>query len=249
VRLTPDVLLVGGGTLTGFGLSSDFDAHVYALDGGDEVALVDCGMGTPQGMARVLENLAADGIDPRRVRRLLLTHYHADHASGASRYRARLDLAVSIGAGARAALEGPDHAATSFAAAQAAGIFDAAFEYPGCQVDLPLADGDELAIGRLTVRFLATPGHCRGHGSYLVSGGERTCLLAGDALFHSGRLFLQAIPDCDLGASLDTVQRLAALEFDALLPGHGALALRDGPAHAALAKGAVDRLAVPPGIV
>jgi hydroxyacylglutathione hydrolase len=249
MRLTPDVLLVGGGSLTGFGLSADFDAHVYLLDGGDELALVDCGMGTPAGMDRVLANIAGDGLDPGRVGRLLLTHYHTDHAGGSARYRERLGCAVSIGGDAQAALEGPDHGMTSFAAARAAGIFPEQYDYPGCPVDAPLQDGDTLAVGRLTVRYLATPGHCFGHGSYLVTGGERTLLLAGDAVFHFGRLFLQAIPDCDLAASLASVRRLGELEFDALLPGHGAIALSDGASHVALATSTIDRLSVPPNIV
>jgi hydroxyacylglutathione hydrolase len=249
MRLTGDVLLVGGGSVTGFGLSADFDAHVYLLDGGDELALIDCGMGTDSGFERVLANIAADGLDPDRVGRLLLTHYHTDHAGGSARYRERLGCAVSIGADAQAALEGPDHGMTSFGAAKAAGIFPAGYEYPGCPVDHPLREGDSLTVGRLTVTYLATPGHCHGHGSYLVTGGDRTLLLAGDAVFHLGRLFLQAIPDCDLAASLASVRRLAGVEFDALLPGHGALALDGGKSHVDLAAAAIARLSVPPNIV
>ena len=54
---------MGGGPFTGFGLSADFDAHVYLLDGGDELALVDCGMGTELGRQRVLERI---GLGRRR---------------------------------------------------------------------------------------------------------------------------------------------------------------------------------------
>jgi hydroxyacylglutathione hydrolase len=249
VRLTDDVLLVGGGSLTGFGLSADFDAHVYLLDGGDELALIDCGMGTPAGMDRVLANIAAAGLDPARITRLLVTHYHTDHAGGAAGYRDRLGCAVSIGEDAAGALAGPDHVMTSFAAAKEAGIFPADYDYPGCPVDLPLADGQEVAVGRLTVRHLKTPGHCHGHGSYLVTGGGRTLLLAGDAVFHFGRLFLQATVDCDLAASLESVRRLAAIEFDALLPGHGAIALDAGRTHVEMAAATIARLQVPPNIV
>jgi glyoxylase-like metal-dependent hydrolase (beta-lactamase superfamily II) len=250
MRLSADVCLVGGGTITGFGLSSDFDAHVYALDGGGgESALVDCGMGTPTGTERVLANLAGDGVDHASVTRLLLTHYHTDHAGGASVYRERLGLRVSIGADVQAALEEPDHVATQFGPAQAAGIFPADYEYRACRVDEPLRDGDELTVGRLTVRYLATPGHCAGHGSYLVTGGERTYLLGGDAVFALGRLFLQGIPDCDLAASLASVRRLGELEFDALLPGHGAIALDGGRAHVDAAVAVIDRLGVPANIV
>lgn len=249
MRLTDDVVLAGGGTLTGFGVSADFDAHVYLLDGGGELALVDCGMGSPRGLELVLANVVQAGLEPSSIDRLYLTHYHTDHAGGAARYRERLGLSVAISATAAPALEQPDHDATGFRAAQAAGFFPPDFAYDACPVDDRLEDGDVRRVGRLTLRFLATPGHCAGHGSLLVTGGERTYLLAGDAIFAGGKLLLQAIPDCDLWASLETVRRLGALEFDALLPGHGPIALRDGRAHVDTALATIDRLGVPPNLL
>ena len=56
---------------------------------------------------------------------------------------------------------------------------------------------------------------------------SRTYLLGGDAIFAGGKLLLQATADCDLRQSLETVQRLAAVSFDALLPGHGPIVLSD----------------------
>jgi hypothetical protein len=64
-----------------------------------------------------------------------------------------------------------------------------------------------------------------------------------------GKIFLQAIPDCDLQASLATIGKLGALEFDALLPGHGPIALRDGGAHVDMAVQAIAQLGVPPSLV
>jgi glyoxylase-like metal-dependent hydrolase (beta-lactamase superfamily II) len=248
MRLTAEVSLVGGGAQTGFGLSSDFDAHVYLLEGGTELALLDCGMGTELGMARVFANIRADGLDPERISRLLLTHYHTDHASGAARYREALSLRVAFSASERDALELPDHSRTSFDAAQEAGFFGRDFTYPGCRVDDPLEDGDEFSIGHLGVRYLATPGHCAGHGSFLVSGREATYLLGGDAVFAGGKLLLQATADCDLRQSLDSVLRLGDLRFDALLPGHGPIVLSDGASHVQAAVTTIRSLAVPPNI-
>ena len=82
-----------------------------------------------------------------------------------------------------------------------------------------------------------------------MDGPAGTALLSGDALFANGRILLQSIPDCDLGQSIASLRRIAALGFRALLPGHGAISLTDGPAHAAAALAAVDRLAVPPNLV
>jgi hydroxyacylglutathione hydrolase len=245
MRLTDDIVLVGGGSYTGFGVSADFDAHCYLLDGGDELALVDCGTGTETAMERLLANVADAGLDPARISHLFLTHFHTDHAGGAGRYRDRLGCAVAISAAAAEALEQADHEATSLAPGQRAGLFPADFDYPACPVTDRLADGDEHRVGRLTVRFAATPGHCAGHGSYLVSGGGRTYLLAGDAVFAFGKVAVLATADCDLQALLSSVRRLAGEEFDALLPGHAQIVLDGGKAHVEQARATIDSLNVP----
>ena len=246
MRLTDDILLVGGGAYTGFGVSADFDAHCYLLDGGDELALVDCGTGTETAMERLLANVADAGLDPARISHLFLTHFHTDHAGGAGRYRDRLGCAVAISADAAAALEQGDHEATSLAPGQRAGLFPADFDYPACPVAERLTDGDEHRVGRLTVRFVATPGHCAGHGSYLVSGGGRTYLLAGDAVFAFGKVAVLATADCDLQALLSSVRRLDGEEFDALLPGHAQIVLDGGKGHVEQARATIDSLNVPP---
>jgi glyoxylase-like metal-dependent hydrolase (beta-lactamase superfamily II) len=249
VRLTADVAIVAGGPFTGFGLTPDFDSHAYLLDGGDELALVDCGLGTADGQAALLERIEGAGCDPARLKHLFLTHYHTDHAGGAGVYRERLGVRVAADRGVASALESADPERTQFRAASALGLFPSGYTYAPCSVDDLLADGDEVRVGRLTVRALATPGHCAGHLSYLVTGGERSYLFAGDAVFANGKILLQAIPDCDLAATLASVQRLAALEFDALLPGHGAIVVAEGRAHVATAASAIERLAVPGSLV
>src|SRR5918998_350246 len=94
MRLTRDVALVGGGN-NGFDISAPLDCHVYLLDGGDELALVDAGVGGNAGdTALILANLEADGYDLGKLRRVLLTHYHADHAGGAAELRDRIGCTV-----------------------------------------------------------------------------------------------------------------------------------------------------------
>lgn len=60
MRLTQDVALVGGGN-AGFGLSAPLDCHVYLLDGGDELALVDAGVGDVVGETGLSRGLGDDG--------------------------------------------------------------------------------------------------------------------------------------------------------------------------------------------
>src|SRR5687768_12225072 len=87
VRLTPDIALVGSGAF-GFDLTSPGDCHVYLIDGGDELALVDAGCGGAIGDTElILRTARADGFDLDKVSRLLLTHYHFDHMGGAAEMR------------------------------------------------------------------------------------------------------------------------------------------------------------------
>ena len=79
MRLTEDVYLVGGGDY-GFNLSHRLDCHVYAIDAGDEIVLVDAGFAAEPD--EILDLMRADGLDPARVSRIVITHYHADHAGG-----------------------------------------------------------------------------------------------------------------------------------------------------------------------
>src|SRR5690242_17300213 len=79
MKLTNDVYLVGGGDYS-FNLSHRLDCHVYVVDGGDELVMIDAGFGP--GTDRILDLMRADGLDPSRVSRIVVTHYHADHAGG-----------------------------------------------------------------------------------------------------------------------------------------------------------------------
>jgi glyoxylase-like metal-dependent hydrolase (beta-lactamase superfamily II) len=80
---------------------------------------------------------------------------------------------------------------------------------------------------------------------YLLEGGDRSALFSGDCLFWGGTIILQNIPDCSIPAYHATMERLAALDFDALLPGHLTISLRDGRRHADTAANAFRSLGLP----
>ena len=71
------VYLAGGG---GIGLSHPTDCHIYLVDGGGELALIDAGSGIQPG--HILKNIEQDGLSPSRIRQILITHSHWDHARG-----------------------------------------------------------------------------------------------------------------------------------------------------------------------
>jgi glyoxylase-like metal-dependent hydrolase (beta-lactamase superfamily II) len=245
VKLTPDVALVGGGVF-GFDLTSPLDCHVYLLDGGDELALIDAGVGGSAGSAeRILQTVAVDGYDPARIRRLLLTHYHADHAGGAAEVRERLGCTVHASPLTAHTLETADEEQISLPAAKAAGFYPADVVFRACPCAGDLVEGETFAVGRLRITPFDTPGHSDGHVSLLVEGGERTYLLQGDLVFHGGTILLQNTHDCSIQRYAASVAKVAALDFDALLPGHLAISLQNGKRHVQAAHAVFSHLGVP----
>jgi hypothetical protein len=67
VRLTDRIHLVGGGSWGGAGLSPNPDCHVYLVDGGDALALVDAGSGVPGSWAAIGRAVADAGFALEQV--------------------------------------------------------------------------------------------------------------------------------------------------------------------------------------
>ena len=118
-------------------------------------------------------------------------------------------------------------------------LFDGLFEGRG--------RGSESWVPALDV--WETPGHCDGHLSFLIRGGDRTYLLGADLVFWGGRVLLQNIHDCRIDAYAASVAKAAALDFDALLPGHLQISLRGGKQHVDQAAAAFRQLGVPPNLM
>lgn len=231
----------------GFDLTDAYDCNVFVIRAAGEWLMFDAGAGRdPEAVEAVLR---ADGIAPATIRHLFLTHAHADHSGGAAHWRARSGAAVHAGAATADLVSSGDESAISLDRARRAGVYPQDYRYRACPVDRVLAIDETVLIGDCAVRVVATPGHARDHVSYLVETPGRSLLVAGDALFHGGKVAIQDIVDCDIAATCDTIRRLARLDFDALLPGHLAFSLRNGRRHADAALGYVDRMLCPPSII
>jgi glyoxylase-like metal-dependent hydrolase (beta-lactamase superfamily II) len=243
IQLDERVWIVGSGAV-GFALTDAYDCHVYLVDGGSELALVDVGAG--MGAEAIVANVRDSGFDPSRIRHVLLTHAHGDHAGGAARMRALLDSpATYVSRVVAQYVRDGDERGTSIDVARAAGIYPADYRLEPCPVDVELSEGDEVAVGDLTVRVLDTPGHSDGHVSLVLDRDGRRALFAGDVVFFGGNIFLQNLHDCRLDAHIESLRRLRGLEVTSLFPGHLTVDLREGQRHIEKANDALDRLLVP----
>jgi len=243
MQLAERIHLVGSGAF-GFDLTDPYDCHVYLLDGGSELGLIDVGAG--MGAEQIIANVHRAGFDPSRISHILCTHAHGDHAGGAARMRELLpDASLAAGREAAELVRAGDEDGTSVNVAKAAGIYPSDYRLDPCPVDRELADRDHVAIGDLVLECLETPGHCRGHLSFLLEHNGRRTLFGGDMVFHGGTVLLQNIHDCSLGELAGSLRRLRTLAIDALLPGHLAVSLRDGQRHIEKANEALDSLLIP----
>jgi glyoxylase-like metal-dependent hydrolase (beta-lactamase superfamily II) len=244
MKLTKDVYLVGGGIFNGFGLSGNADSHVYAIDGGDEIALIDCGMGTGDSIDRILANAKDDGLDCSKIRYIFLTHYHIDHCGGLAEWQERMPIKAFISADAVDTITAGRDDRNGLALAKKDGIYPADYIYRAAVIDRGLVTGDTFKVGSLNLSFIATPGHCDGHSSYLLTG-ERNYLFTGDCLFAGGKIALSNTADCNIQKYRETILAMDHIKFDALLPGHGSLVLSGGKEHLEIAIEAFNSLSLP----
>jgi glyoxylase-like metal-dependent hydrolase (beta-lactamase superfamily II) len=246
MRLIDGVHLVGGGDL-GFGLSHRSDGHMYAIASGGEVALIDVGTGLDTDS--VVRHLRDDSLDPAAISRLFVTHYHPDHAGGLASWRRHTGATTFAGRDGASAIEAGDEETCGLAAGRRARLYPQDWRLEPCPVDTRLDDGWSVDIGELRLLAISTPGHCRGHMSFLLTGAPVSVLFSGDAVFWGGAVVLQNVPDVSIPESAESLERLAQLEFDGLLPGHLAISLSNGRRHVEAAVEHFRNLRLPPPLV
>lgn len=163
----------------------------YVLVRGGRAALVDTG--TAGSAPEIQDVLRGVGLGWDAVGDVVVTHHHPDHQG-------------SLGAVLEAARTATAHA----------GAADRE------QIDSPrplqaVGDGDEV----FGLQIVTTPGHTSGHISVLDR--ETRVLVVGDALI--GRDGGVAGPDpeftADVSTARESVRKLAGLDFDTILFGHG----------------------------
>jgi glyoxylase-like metal-dependent hydrolase (beta-lactamase superfamily II) len=132
---------------------------------------------------------------------ILETHAHADHLSAAGHLHDALGAPVAIG---RGIIDVQAHFKQVFGLGED-------FIADGRQFDRLLDDGDELAVGSLHVRSIATPGHTRDGLTYVV----------GDAAFIGDTMFAPDIGTarCDFPGG-DAAQLYASIRRILALPGN-----------------------------
>jgi glyoxylase-like metal-dependent hydrolase (beta-lactamase superfamily II) len=141
-----------------------------------------------------------------RVAWLLETHVHADHLCAVVELKKLLGGQTAIGSGVHEVYRAISR------------VLGLAQEMPPSCFDRFVQEGDELELGTMSIRVLATPGHTPSCMTYLVA----------DAAFVGDTLFMPDLgtarcdfPGASAGRLYDSIQRLLALPGDCrLFVGH-----------------------------
>lgn len=241
IRLNAFLSVVASGR-PGSHISDPFDCDVYMVETEEGLVLIDAGVG-PVGDAPLLAVREA-GYKLSDVKRILLTHGHADHSGNAAYLREMTGATVMAHAQCARYVSEGDLDAIALKGAIAAGLYPADYRFTPCPVT-PLFDGETIEMGKMRFTAIDTPGHCSGHMCYLLEHEGKRYLFAGDSIFVGGKITLQNIWDCSIQDYAATAKRLCALDFDALLPAHFGIDMREGKAHVERAAAVFDSLQVP----
>ncbi len=194
------------GLLSGAGLPTDIvtnSLNVPVVTRGDEIVMVDCGAGKNflPTTGQLPDSMSAAGLDPAKVKHVLLTHAHPDHLWGAldefdtpacanATYhlsQAEWDFWMDPGVFGRL----PDDRQAFAAGAQRV--------LKALEAQLRrFKAGDEVIPG---IAALDTAGHTPGHASFEVRLGGEPFVVVGDAFTHPVVSF--ARPDWPTGFDQD----------------------------------------------
>lgn len=173
-----------------------------------EAAVIDAGCYTPEECETLKQFIAGEEL---KVKYLLNTHLHFDHIFGNRFVYEQYGLKTCAH---------PADEEWLVEAPKRTRMFG--LEFPGVPAPIGtyLAEGDELALGRYTLKCLHVPGHSP--GSIVFYSPEARCLFAGDVLFQ-GSIGRSDLPGGDIRTLIDGIREKLLTLPDATLvyPGHG----------------------------
>ncbi len=156
-RVWKDVYTIGGTDL-----SHPYDCSVYLLDTSDLV-LIDCGAG--RSFDKLVANIRGLGLDPNKLKAVLVTHAHIDHIGSLYQFREAFGVQVIA------------HEMDAEAIEQGAGVGAEAYgvDYLPCPVDVKIQGSEEnFRFGDYELKIIHIPGHTSGSiAAYIDMDGKR----------------------------------------------------------------------------
>jgi glyoxylase-like metal-dependent hydrolase (beta-lactamase superfamily II) len=187
----------------------------------DGLTLIDTGFhGSSMQIAGYIRGL---GRSIEELKLIIITHNHSDHVGSLAEFKRITTAEVAAGkedlSGNEQGLPYRRYMLKLLHLPLVSFLWPLDYVRPG-EVDIPLA-GDEVLHPIGGLRVIATPGHTP--GSISLYSAERKLLIMGDAL--KTRFGMMRLPPKSIAINppqaIDSIKRLALLDFDTLCFGHG----------------------------
>lgn len=231
--------MVGSGEI---GLSNEYDCNVYLVDGGDDAALIDCGVGidTDRIVANIQEHLNFE-----KISKVLITHTHADHSGGAADFQ-RLGKKVLVSRTESDMLShNKDDVEEAFRLAKNAEAYPKNYNYIFFEPDKIIEDRQKIKVGKYEITPILLKGHSPGLLCYFLKTADRNVLFTSDQVFINGAIGLLNCPGSELNEYRKCIEKLADLQVDAMFPGHRLFVLSNGQKHINQAIASLAKVFVP----
>lgn len=149
-------------------------------------------------------------LEGKNIKYILITHGHYDHVFGTAEAKRQTGAEVVIGE------EDAEHLHNIEKC-------NSGMHFPAIQelteADITVKDGDELSVGNIKIKVLATPGHSLGSVCYVLP--DEKVIFSGDTLFYHS-IGRTDFPTSSPKKMISSLKKLASLEGDyKVFPGHG----------------------------
>jgi glyoxylase-like metal-dependent hydrolase (beta-lactamase superfamily II) len=242
MKIIKGIYLVGSGQ---FGLSSDLDCHVYLVHDRGESVLIDAGAGKfEEDVNYILANIESDGLNQKSVKKLLLTHAHADHSGGGRALKEKLECETVSGIETKRFVEKGREQDLGLDFAKRSGFYGDDYKFKPFKIDTVIEDGDTITVGNSSIKAIHTPGHSSDSMTYLLEKDGNRAIFTGDVVNHGGRMVLLNCEGFELKPYRENIKKLSNLNVDMLFPGHGIFTLKKGQSHIDILIDAFDKLVI-----
>jgi hydroxyacylglutathione hydrolase len=225
VRINENIFLVGSEQ---FALSHLLDCNCYLVTSGNELALIDTGLGL--GVSDILANIGRCGFRPMDLSLIILTHTHLGHWGGAAQIRERTGAEIWAPALGRYWMENVEKDFTIQQNIEY-GRWPRDLNPQPCSPDHVFTDGDSISVGEGQLKVIGVQGHTKDSSCFLWAGETSRALFTGDVVFYGGMIGLINAEGSSLDDYRRDINKLSDLNVDLLLPGHSVFVMRNGQKH------------------